>query len=609
MVLDATALSALEVLETLEGTYKGSLLEFLDNTNTGSGFRLLKQWVCAPLYDGAEIRTRQETVEFFIRNQDLAQQLSSGLKHIPMDLERVTARVWSYALQAERFAVMYDDMTAKRLGEFKTLLKCYKQCIGLITKTFANNQAIPSRLSKLAKTPNKGGVFPDLEAVIDQLSGSVVEGTDPKNGRPKCHPQVGADEKYDAICKKIDGVKQRLDAELRNLKAMHPGANFTYAHRLPGFRYEVDCEEKAVPSAFLNKVDVTSRPKGRVRFQTDSIKKSVAELDALEDQQGDCIFPFLSRLFQKFHGHQAPFRAALRCLAEIDALLSLAAASQKFAGTSCCPEILIPEDPKAPAVLELKECRHPVAASLMGNGFVPNDTVMNAGGVPGVLVVTGPNMGGKSTVLRQTCIAVLMAQLGCRVNARACRMSPVDRIFTRIGSYDTILEGKSTLLIELEETAAVMAHGSHRSLAVLDELGRGTSTFDGAAIASAVLDHLKDNVGCMVLFATHYHPVSRAAAQSPKVAPFHMAANAGENNQMTFLYRFLPGLCPASYGHNVAKLAGLPESVLQEALARSAEFERGEGVDAAELQTLAAARDEAGLRALYKRLHPVMAGA
>merc|ERR1719169_12238 len=165
---------------------------------------------------------------------------------------------------------------------------------------------------------------------------------------------------------------------------------------------------------------------------------------------------------------------------------------------------------------------------------------MNAAGVPGVIVVTGPNMGGKSTVLRQTCIAVLMAQLGCRVNARACRLTPVDRIFTRIGSYDTILEGKSTLLIELEETAAVMAHGSHRSLAVLDELGRGTSTFDGAAIASAVLDELKDGVGCLVLFATHYHPVSRAAATWPQVGPYHMAANVDENNQMTFLYRFLP---------------------------------------------------------------------
>merc|ERR1719245_858956 len=158
--------------------------------------------------------------------------------------------------------------------------------------------------------------------------------------------------------------------------------------------------------------------------------------------------------------------------------------------------------------LELRSCRHPVVAAKMGNAFVPNDTLMNAGGVPNVLVVTGPNMGGKSTVLRQTCIAVVMAQMGCYVNASKCRLSPVDRIFTRIGSYDALLEGKSTLLTELEETAAVIAHGSRRSLAVLDELGRGTSTFDGAAIASAVLTELAHSVRCMTLFATHYHPVS-----------------------------------------------------------------------------------------------------
>merc|ERR1711860_9616 len=181
--------------------------------------------------------------------------------------------------------------------------------------------------------------------------------------------------------------------------------------------------------------------------------------------------------------------------------------------------------------------------------------------------------GGKSTVLRQTCIAVVMAQLGCRVNAEVCRLSPVDRIFTRIGSYDSILEGKSTLLIELEETSAVLRHASRRSLAVLDELGRGTSTFDGAAIASAVLDELTRKVGCMLLFATHYHPISCEAAKWPEVKPFHMAAELDEKtNKMSFLYRFLPGLCPASHGHHVARLAGLPARVLEDALAKSAEF-------------------------------------
>jgi DNA mismatch repair protein MSH6 len=600
MVLDATALSALEVVETLEGTYKGSLLHFLDNTSTGSGYRLLKQWVCAPLYDASEIRSRQEVIEFLIQHKDCAQHVSTGLKQIPIDLERVTARVWSFALQSERHAVMYDDVTSKRLLDFMCLLKSYKQAIELVTKAFPAGQALPSRLARIVRTEKEGGVFPDLNAIIDKLCSSVVESTDPKNGRPKCRPQAGADAEHDKVTQKIDQTKRHFDNEVSGLKSKHPGANFTYMHRLPGFRYEIECDEKSVPAAFLNTVDVTQRKHGKVRFYTPRTKQLLAQLEAQEDEQGDCIFPFLSRLFQAFHGHQARFRATVRCLAELDAMLSLAAASNKLTGSSCSAEIVEPSSAEASGLLELHECRHPVAAGIMGNAFVPNDTVMNANAVPGVLVVTGPNMGGKSTVLRQTCIAVVMAQLGCRVNAKSCRLSPVDRIFTRIGSYDTILEGKSTLLIELEETAAVITHGSRRSLAVLDELGRGTSTYDGAAIASAVLDEMAHRVGCMVLFATHYHPVSRAASKKPEVAPFHMAASIDGHNQMTFLYRFLPGLCPASYGHNVARLAGLPASVLEDALARSAEFEQDE---AAELEQLAEAKDVLGLRRLYKRLH------
>jgi len=320
----------------------------------------------------------------------------------------------------------------------------------------------------------------------------------------------------------------------------------------------------------------------------------------------DCIYPFLAQLFHEFYAHQAHFRAAVRLISELDALLSLAMTSQSLSGSSCRPEFVSP-DAHGTSVLEVRNCKHPVAAARMGAAFVPNDAVMNAEGVPGVLVVTGPNMGGKSTVLRQTCLAVVLAQLGCRVNATSCRMSPVDRIFTRIGSYDTILEGKSTLFTELEETASILAHGTSRSLAVLDELGRGTSTFDGAAIASAVLDDLAHRVKCLVLFATHYHPVSREAVRSPSIAPYHMAADTDpKTNEMTFLYRFLPGLCPASHGHNVARLAGLPQSVLEEAMAKSEEFERGlaSGDDPEGLQDLFQLMeqgDEAGLRSYYRR--------
>lgn len=621
MVLDATALVALEILETLEGTYKGSLMDFMDHTSTPSGFRLLKQWLCAPLYEAAEIRARQEAVEFFIQQGALALQISGGLKKVAVDLERATSRVWGFALQSERHAVMYEDTTAKRLGDFMGLLKAFQQSLDLLASAFPAARSIPERLAQITRTPKAGGCLPELGPTIARLMGSAVEEVNPKTGKVRHRPQDGADARYDQMCRQIGAVLAQLEAEVQAVRKAYPRGQFTFMHRQPGYRYEVECEDGAVPPAFLQGVEVTYRNKSKLRFWTPRIKELIAELDKLEDEREDCIFPFLSQLFQQFHGDQAHFRAAVRCISEVDALLSLAVASQSLSASSCRPEIVACADPLAPSALELRGCRHPVAAARMGTSFVPNDTMMNACGVPGVLVVTGPNMGGKSTVLRQTCIAVVMAQLGCRVNAQLCRLSPVDRIFTRIGSYDMILEGKSTLLTELEETAAILQHGTRRSLAVLDELGRGTSTFDGAAIAAAVLDELVRSVGCMVLFATHYHPVSHEAARLPGVAPFHMAAEVDAlSHEMTFLYRFLPGLCPASHGHHVARLAGLPKAVLDEALARSAEFEKAAKPDVrkcetgavpvvaadvaqvvAEVVRLAASGDAEALRAFFRQ--------
>jgi len=500
-------------------------------------------------------------------------------KKISVDLERMTSRVWGFALQAERHAVMYEDITAKRLGDFKKLLRAYEQSIQVLGTVFPKQLVLPKRLTQITQSNAMGGSLPYLQAVITHLCNSVIEVPNPKNNKVKYRPMDGADEQYDVICQQIRRVTEQLEHELKTLQIAHPRANLLFVHRLPGYRYEVECAEQALPQSFIMGVDVTSKMTGKIRFQTAPIKKFVSELDLLENKREDCIFPFISRLFKEFHSYQAQFRAAVRCIAEIDALLSLALASQSLSGSTCSPEFVMLEDAHAIGTIELRDCRHPVAAAKMGTSFVPNDTILNTKDVPGVLVVTGPNMGGKSTVLRQTCIAVIMAQIGCRVNAALIRLSPVDRIFTRIGSYDTILEGKSTLLIELEETSAILKHASTRSIAVLDELGRGTSTFDGAAIASAVLDELVHKVQCLVLFATHYHPVSYEASLSPKVAPFHMAAEVDERtHETTFLYRFLPGLCPASLGHNVARLAGLPSQVLEDALARSAEFEKCETI-------------------------------
>ena len=192
-----------------------------------------------------------------------------------------------------------------------------------------------------------------------------------------------------------------------------------------------------------------------------------------------------------------------------------------------------------------------------------------------MLLVTGPNMGGKSTLLRQACLTALLAHLGCHVPAEACTLSPVDRIFTRVGANDAIMAGLSTFRVELEETASILEHATRHSIVILDELGRGTATFDGMAIAHAVLSHLANRIGCRSLFATHYHALTRDfEVGNSKVVPYHMACTVdAESRAVTFLYRFVKGASHRSHGVSVAKLAGLPEHVLDLAASKSAELE------------------------------------
>jgi len=215
--------------------------------------------------------------------------------------------------------------------------------------------------------------------------------------------------------------------------------------------------------------------------------------------------------------------------------------------------------------------RHPCVTLSNSRAFVPNDTLIDPSQT--LLLVTGPNMGGKSTLLRQTCVAVILAQVGCYVPAQAMTLTPVDRIFTRIGASDRILEGKSTFYVEMEETKNVIQFATFKSLAIVDELGRGTSTFDGYAIAHAVLKYLVGRLGCRALFSTHYHMLLDEFRGAPGVESYHMACRANEaKDEVMFLYRFERGECPLSFGINVARMAGIPKEVLERAKKKSAEF-------------------------------------
>ena len=307
----------------------------------------------------------------------------------------------------------------------------------------------------------------------------------------------------------------------------------------------------------------------------------VENLEKAEENLNDAIVPFIVSLFTHFYSKKQLWTQVVSWLAELDCLHALADVSNSGDGAMSRPQLLSYEDNYGKPYLELRKMRHP-CVSKTGINFIPNDTVIGKlfsskddpeEDTEIILLVTGPNMGGKSTILRQTWIAVIMAQIGCYVPAEKWVMTIVDKIFTRIGASDRILEGKSTFYVEMEETKAIIEGATIHSLSILDELGRGTSTFDGYAIAASVLNHISSSIKWRTMFSTHYHMLVEEFSHDPKIANFHMACKTNKNSDVvTFLYKFIRGQCPKSYGINVARLAQIPNWVLENAKRKSEEF-------------------------------------
>ncbi|XP_065256529.1 DNA mismatch repair protein Msh6 isoform X6 [Emys orbicularis] len=271
----------------------------------------------------------------------------------------------------------------------------------------------------------------------------------------------------------------------------------------------------------------------------------------------------------------------------LNVLMCLANYSQEGDGPFCRPVILLPEQ-NTPPFLELKGSRHPcITKTFFGDDFIPNDIVIgsknedeDSNSEAYCVLVTGPNMGGKSTLMRQAGLLAIMAQLGCYVPAEACRLTPIDRVFTRLGASDKIMSGESTFFVELSETSSILRHATEHSLVLVDELGRGTATFDGTAIASAVVRELAENIKCRTLFSTHYYSLVEDYSHSAAVRLGHMACMVENESEdpsqetITFLYKFIRGACPKSYGFNAARLANIPEEVIQKGHRKARDFEK-----------------------------------
>ncbi|MCS6963501.1 DNA mismatch repair protein MutS [Thermoflexus sp.] len=543
MVLDPATRRNLELIETMAGdTRKGSLLSILDFTRTPMGGRLLRAWISQPLRDRAAIEARLDQVEAFVEDPIARERLAERLRGFP-DLERLAGRARSGLASPRDLAALRRAMAA--LPELQTLL---------LRMEGPRADAVRPLAARLAPLPELQDLL--TRALVEDPPATLQEG-----GviRPGFSEEL---DRWRAMAKEAQAwladLEQR-ERERTGIRTLKVGYNKVF-----GYYIEISkAAARQVPPDYVRKQTLVNAE----RFITPELKDYETRVLSAEARQAELEAELFRELCHQV-GEAAPrLREIAGAIAHLDVVVALAEAAARHRYVR--PE-LVEED-----ILEIRGGRHPVVERALADRFIPNDVVLNEDAR--ILILTGPNMAGKSTLLRQVALIVLMAQIGSFVPADQVRLRPVDRIFTRIGAHDELAAGRSTFMVEMSETAYILHQATAESLVVLDEIGRGTSTYDGLAIAWAVAEYLHNHPKRRpkVLFATHYHELTALAAYLPRVRNAHMAV-AEVEGRIVFLYQVRPGGADRSYGIHVAELAGLPRPVIRRARELLSRLERGE---------------------------------
>ncbi len=534
MPLDEATLRNLELLQTLaENKREGSLLWVLDKTVTSMGGRMMRFFVTHPLVNRQEIEKRLTAVESFAKRQDVLMNLTEVLKDI-LDLERIMGRLSLGHASARdliglknslRKIPVFQSMLAgigegpehatALIGQIENGLDGMEEICGLIEKAIVPDPPLAT---------NEGGMIADgYNAELDELKSISRQGKS-----------------------FIQGL-QKKEIERTGINTLKIGYNSVF-----GYYIEISKgAAKNAPADYIRKQTLVNAE----RFITPELKEYEEKVLGAEEK----IIALEQRLFNEIRGRileeVKKIQQTARNIALLDVLCSLAKVALE--NGFCKPEISVN------SIIEIVEGRHPVVEKMSSNGrFVPNDCYLNRGNGANFLLITGPNMGGKSTYLRQIALITLMAHLGSFVPAQKAVIGLTDRIFTRVGASDNLVKGQSTFMVEMKEAANILASATDKSLIILDEIGRGTSTYDGMSIAWSIMEFIHDGIKANTLFATHYHELISLGEKLAHAANYSVAVKEENEDGIVFLYKIIKGGINRSYGIAVAKLAGLPQEVV-----------------------------------------------
>ncbi|CAG8445223.1 11757_t:CDS:10 [Ambispora leptoticha] len=543
LILDGQTLLNLEVFEnSFDGSEEGTLFKLLNRCITPFGKRTFKLWLCHPSRNAKAINERLDAIEELRAAPEFQDEFHQCFTQFP-DLERLISRIHAGTCSVKNFLIV--------LAAFRKLMTAI-EAFNKYTKDFKSQ-----RLLQLFE------MVPDLNSKLDYFNSAFdYEEATTSNLIP--YPGIEID--YDEINETLRKINQQLQNHLTEVKRKLGIPKAVYKD-VGKEIYQIEIPIKVKVPDDWRKLSGTKTVN---RYWNPTLQKLIRELQEAQETQANILKSLRGRFYEKFDAHYQEWLVAVKIVAEVDCLLSLTKSSLALGEPCCRPEFV----EEGPSFLKFEDLRHPCVVPGVATDFIPNDTYLGDN-EPNVILLTGPNMGGKSTLLRQNCVAIIMAQLGCYVPARRCVLTPFDRIYTRIGANDNIMAGQSTFMVELTETSKILHEATPRSMVILDELGRGTSTFDGYAIAYSVLHYLATHIGCLALFSTHYGTLTQEFAKNPNIALKHMSCQVDQDRkEVTFLYKLVPGVCPKSYGMNVASMAGVPRVVVERAEEIAAKFEQ-----------------------------------